>query len=209
MNKKLFRNSLLLGFVALLSLTIIDFKPSKPSFEEAIGFFIRENLESGELYTPKEFQQVNEEFLTSLTDVQSSFTKIRDSIYSQLNLLSASNVSTNSTLIKAQKLFEKLSLSTLNLYLITDAHLKRQLKTEGVMDMIHSEEIKMHEGLNNLNSALSTYNLSIFNLNFEASESQIFFHRFELSGGANSPTYHQGIFELDKKTKEVVSYKEI
>ena len=67
----------------------------------------------------------------------------------------------------------------------------------------------MNEGLNNLNSALSVYNLSIYNLDFESSESQIYFHLFEINDLRNGNTNYKGIFELDKETKIVLSYKEI
>ena len=209
MNKKLFRNLLLLGLVVLLSLTVTDFNTTKPSFEEAIGYFIQENLEGGVSYTPIEMYQVNEQFLNGLTDVQDSFIAIQDSINNQLGLISTFNGTINTELIEAKQLFANLSLSSLNEYLIVDARLKRQINTKQLKDLIRDEELKMHKGLNSLNIALSTYNVSIFNLNFETSESHIYFHKFRLNNGSNDPINHKGIFELDKKTKAVLSYKEI
>jgi len=209
MNKKVFRNILLLGLVVVLSLTVIDFNTSKPSFEEAIGYFIQENLEGGVSYSPLETHQVNEQFLNGLTDVQESFITVRDSINNQLGLISTFNSTTNTELIEAKLLFENLSISSLNQYLIIDARLKSQIKTKQLKDLIREEELKMHEGLDNLNIALSAYNVSVFNLNFETSESHIYFHKFRLNSGSNDPTNHEGIFELDKKTKAVLSFKEI
>ena len=209
MNKKVNRNLLLLGLVVLLSLTVIDFKTSKSSFEKEIGYFIQENLGSGEIYSPLELHEVNERFLTSLTEVQGSFTEVRDSIHQQLKIISDLNNETNSRLIEAKSLFENLSLKSINDYLIAAARLKREVKTEELLDLLHPEEVKMNEALNNLNAALSVYNLSIYNLNFESSQSQIYFHLFEINDLNNGTTIHKGIFELDKKTKDVLSYKEI
>lgn len=209
MNRKVTKNSLLFLLVVLLSLTVLDFKTSKPSFKEEIGYFIQEKLGPDEIYSPLALHEVNESFLYSLTEVQSSFTEIRDSIHQQLNIISGFSKGTSSAMLEAESKFEALSLKSINEYLIAIARLKKEVRNEKLLKLLRAEELNMNRGLNKLNDTLSLYNLSIYNLNFEAFESKIYFHLFNVNDPKHGTTNHKGIFELDKKTKAVLSYKEI
>jgi len=199
----------LLGLVVLLSLTVLDFKRSKASFEEEISYFIQDNLQNGTEYNAIDFQEVNEAFLAGLANVQVAFKDIRDSINNQLEIIDRFAEDENSVLEEAKQSFKSLSLISLVEYLYTDARLKREIKSSTIKTMLREEEDRMQKGISDLNKLLSVYNLSIFSLNFENATTQIYLHKFELNDLDKGLSLRQGVFELDKKTKEIVSFKEI
>ncbi len=215
MNKKTLGNLLLIGLFLVLGLTIIEL-PTKPdSVQEKISTFILDNLEDKVVYTPLDFQEVNESFLLSKAEVSEPFQVFQDSISKQLEILKGRSYSSdlNQLLLEAESHYATLRLNQLSDYLTLDARLKRHLKKEGKLDKIslHKlslEQARMSEGINDLNAALGNYNLSIFSLNFELSETIIYLHNFQLSDSKGLRN-QQGVFELDRKSRDVVSFKEV
>ena len=216
MNKKIYRNIFLVTLVILLGLTVVDFGQNKRTFEEEISFFIIENLEGEVKYTPQGFSEVNEAFLLSKSEIYDPFLIMQDSIQNQLGLLGQIYLSNTLTELVNNAKIESanLRLKTITNYLKLDAKLKRILKDEEIaykriQDLLYEEEVKMHSAINDLNTALSTYNLSVFNLNLDQSETVIYLHNFLLSDPINGSYNQQSVFELNRLTKKIVSFKEI
>lgn len=216
--KKLVGNLLLIAFVVGLSLTFFKPKPPDRTYQEQIQAFILEKLEEGGEqmnYTPISFEEVNEAFLLSQEEITKSMGLIEDTIKNQLDLIKSQYVSeeVNRLIYEAEEQLEGLNLTTVADYLTTDARLKRSIKQAEVLSPeiradLYQEESRMLEAVNQLGSALSQFNLSVFNIDFEQAETALYYHTFQLTDNQRG-TDHRAVFELSKKKKEIVSFKEI
>lgn len=216
--KKLVGNLLLIAFVVGLSLTFFKPKPSDRTYQEHIQAFILEKLEEGGEqmdYTPISFEEVNEVFLLSQEEVTKPMGLIQDTIRNQLDLIKSLYVSeeVNRLIYEAEERLEGLKLTTVADYLTIDARLKRSIKKADVLKQelragLYQEESRMLEAVNQLGSALSQFNLSVFNLDFEQTETVLYYHTFRLTDNQRG-TDHRAVFELSKEKKEIVSFKEI
>ncbi|GAB5525797.1 MAG: hypothetical protein Roseis2KO_36690 [Roseivirga sp.] len=216
--KKLIGNLLLIAFVVGLSFTFLKPKPSDRTYQEQIQAFILEKLEQdGEQmhYAPLSFEEVNEAFLLSQKDVSTSMDLIKDTIRNQLDLMREQYVSeeVNQLIYQAEEQLEALNLTTVADYLTIDARLKRSIKKADVLAPhiragLYQEESRMLEAVNQLSSALSQFNLSVFNLDFEQAETIHYYHTFRLTDNQRA-TDHRAVFELSKEKKDILSFKEI
>ncbi len=214
MNKKKKGNLILVGLAIILGLTLIDFSPKNSSYQEEIRAFIISNLENGVDYRGKAFYEINEAFLLSQDAILSNFMQLKDSISNQLDLISASQ----QALLLSEKLSEaREQLAALRLdntadYLLMDIQLKKEFSRhnidEEIMQALNREEMVMNSRITNLNEVLDLFNLSIYNIDFDKTESISYLHSFELQK-ENHVSEHLAVFELSTGSREVISYKEI
>ena len=215
MNKKLIGNLFLLALVITLGLSFVDFGKSEASHEDLISDFIAENLEPETKYRPILFKRIDENMLLTQPSIEEAFATITDSIGLQLSMLSDDYLSLDfqNSLQAAKDYQQGLNLESIAGYLSLDAKLKRALKKAGGLDdnlkeALYQEESRMHQGISDLNAALSQYNLSLFSLNFDEEAAPLYWHEYELSDDFGS-TVQQAVFELDKESGIVLSFKEI
>lgn len=216
--KKLIGNLLLITLVVGLSLTF--FKPRKAdrTYQEQIEAFILDKLqEAGENvdYTPLSFEEINESFLLARDEINQPMGTIEDSIKSQLDLMKKQHVSArvNRLIYEAEEQLKDLSLSTIADFLALDARLKRSIKQADVLSSeiradLYLEESRMMNAINQLGSAVSQFNLSVFSIDFERAETVLYYHTFRLNDNRGN-TDHAAIFELGKENKEIISFKNI
>ena len=201
MNKKLIGNLFLLALVITLGLSFIDFGDKAKSDEEVISHFIVDNLKEATLYQPKIFKRIDESFLMSQPDINKAYASFVDSVGRQLSLLEDESISLDfqNSLQAANTHAQRFNLKSLYHYLHLDAQLKRLLKradplSEEKQKALFEEETRMHQAFNELNQALSRYSLSLFSLDL---------------GEGNLRYWHEAVFELEKGSQEVISFKEI
>lgn len=214
MNKKLIGNLFLLALVITLGLSFIDFGKKAKSDEEIISHFIADNLEEATLYQPKIFKRIDESFLMSQPDINKAYTSFIDSVGRQLSLLGDETISLDlqNSLESASSHAQKFSLESLYHYLPLDAQMKRLLKkadplSEEKQKALYAEETRMHQAFNEINKALSRYSLSLFSLDLSEGNPR-YWHEYELSDDRGT-SLHEVVFELEKGSQEVVSFKEI
>lgn len=218
--KKLIGNLFLLAMVTGLGLTFIDFNLGHDSFEDSMQSFVLDRLEEGKedlRYTPLTFEEVNEKFLLAKNEVTAPLYILADSMQNQLQLISSASASETykEMLATAQSAVQTLKLETISSLLNLDARLKREVKKADLLSRrmkaaLYEEESRMMAAVNDLNSALATFNLSVFSLDFEQSETTLYYHTFLLSEDDKvNLTNHEAIFELSREDKTVVSFREI
>lgn len=216
--KKLIGNLLLIALVVGLSLTFFEPGKADRTYQEQIQAFILDKLEqAGESvdYTPLSFEEVNESFLLAREDIKQPMGIIEDTIKSQLSLMRKQYVSAevNRLIYEAEEQLKDLSLSTVADYLALDARLKRSIKQADVLSSeiradLYLEESRMMDAINQLGSAVSQFNLSVFNIDFERAETVLYYHTFRLKDNRGN-TDHAAVFELGKENKEIISFKNI
>lgn len=216
--KKLIGNLLLVALVVGLSFTF--FKPGlrDRSYQDQIQAFILDRLEEGKedvKYIPLSFEEVNEAFLLAQDEVTLPMRQIEDTIQSQLDLMKRQYVSEDfqQLINMAEEQLEGLNLTSVSDYLALDAKLKRGFKQAKALspllkNELHQEETKMMSAINDLNAALGQFNLSVFGLDFEKTQSRRYYHTFQLADNERT-TDHKMVFELSGEKKEVISFKEI
>lgn len=218
--KKLIGNLFLLAMVTGLGLTFIDFNSGHDSFEDSMQSFVLDRLEEGKedlRYTPLTFEEVNEVFLLAKNEVTTPLYVLADSMQNQLQLISSASASETykEMLATAQSAVQTLKLETISSLLNLDARLKREVKKADLLSSpmkaaLYEEESRMMAAVNDLNSVLSTFNLSVFSIDFEQSETTLYYHTFLLSEDDKvNLTNHEAIFELSREDKTVVSFREI
>jgi len=215
MNKKLIGNLLLGALVITLGLSFIDFGKTAKSDEDIISCFVNDNLEAETTYRSIAFKRVDEQMLMNQPGIGTAYATVVDSIDRQLRMLGSEYVSLDfqNSLQAAGDYANQLNLQNLAGYLPLDAGLKRAVKKPGVLDKslkaaLYKEETRMHEAINQLNSELGTYNLSVFSLNLGDDSNPIYWHQYELSDAAGSSA-HESVFELERESGTIVSFKEI
>ena len=203
------------ALVATLGLSFIDFGRKNLSYEGHISEFIIENLDPDTRYKPLDFEEVNEAFLLSKENISKPLIKVADSISSQIALLEGHYVSLDfqNTLQKAKQHLEQLSLENVSQYLSIDAEIKRTLKNAGGLDhptksALYEQEVIMLDAINELNASLGKYNLSIFSIDFSQLNNVQFLHTYQLTDARGSSQV-QTMFELDKESKEIISFKDV
>lgn len=216
--KKLIGNLFLVALVVGLGLTFFISGERNRTFEGQIQTFILDRLEQEEedvKYTPLAFEEIDEAFLLARDEVTTPMGLIEDTIKSQLNLMKSQYVSEDLKRLinNAEDQLEDLSLTSVSDYLTLDAKLKRSLKQTGTLNSqlkreLHIEETKMMTAINDLNTALGQFNLSVFSLDFDKAQSTLYYHTFQLIDDRGT-TDHKMVFELSGEEKEVVSFKEI
>ena len=215
MNKKLIGNLILFALLVTLGLSFIDFNRKNLSFEGHISEFIRENLDPDTRYTPLDFELINQHFLMSKQAIKKPLLKVADSIRQQITILDEHYVSLDfqNVLQKAKGHLEQLNLENVSQYLSIDAEIKRTLRAAGGLDTtaksaLYEQEVIMLDAINELNASLGNYNLSIFSLDFSGVNSLQFLHTYTLTD-ARGTTKVQTMFELDRESKEIISFKDV
>lgn len=214
MKKKLIGNLILLAMVVGLGLSFVDFGKKDRSFQEQISAFILDHLAEDTDYSSLSLEEINEEFLMVREAISQPLETVGDTIRNQLNLLKGRFISLEfqKGLEKAEAHLASLKLETVADYLAIDAQIKRSLKESGELDAIaknglYREESRMLDAINELNSALGEFNLSIFSVDFN-SASVSYYHEYQLSDDFGS-SVKSAVFELDRESKEVISFKEL
>ena len=207
---------MIIGLVIALGITLTNPGSKSKSSEETIQSFVQNNLETGSKYTSISFTKIDEVFLSSDETVTTPLIKVKDSVGNQLALLSTVNIPEHvkPLLKKAKSAFHNLSLQTMSDYLSIDARLKRRLKSAGVIDkstqaQIHHEETLMHQSVNDLNTVLRQYNLSIFGFNLTNERNEVYVHDFKIDHQDGVTDFKKVMFELSNDRQEVISFKEI
>ena len=215
MNKKLIGNLILLALVITLGFSFIDFGGKARTHEEAISDYISANLEEDTQYRPIVFKRIDENMLMNEPGIHTAFATIIDSIHMQLSMLSTNYISLDfqNSLEAADDYRNDLNLENLAGYLPLDAQMKRQLKQASTLSeekraALYQEETRMHQAISDLNAALGRYNLSLFSLNLGADSNPIYWHQYQLNDEAGS-SVGQAVFELEKESGEILSFKEI
>lgn len=216
MKKRVIGNLAIASFVIFLALTFFQRQGKNRSIEEEIQFFILEQLEANVSYLPGEFQEINEAFLLSQKGIQTSMNRVQDSLNKQLQLIKRHMLSERliSSVTETEAELKKVSLESVPDILRLHAQLKRSMKQdkgigETVRHQLFEEETRMNAGINDLNAALTKFNMSVFSLDFEQSESVTYYHEFELSDQERGTTKHQAIIEMHVDSREVRSFREV
>ena len=218
--KKLVGNLFLIAFVVGLGLSFVDFKSGPDTYEGSIQSFIYDRLaEDGQNlhYTPLTFEEINEPFLLSKTAVTEPLQVVSDSMRNQLKLMenAANSIEFKALLTNAENQMKTFVLGDIAELLRMDASLKREVKRSDNLSakdkaVLYEEETWMMNAINELNTVLGAYNLSVFSIDFEQTETRLYYHTFLLSeDNSVNISNHRAVFELNREDKTVVSYNEI
>ena len=198
---KLKNNILLLLLVGILGATACSFESKQQQRERAISFFIMEMADDYESYFARDFQRIDAEFLENQMAIYEQFAIVQDTTKRRLQLVDRLNLPLSQELNQFRK--DQYSIDEVDDLIQFNAKLDQILNASNATlepPFLDSEAL----ALNQLNTCLSLYNLSVFAIDLSGKEKSYYYHKFELSGKTR-----EAIFEIDHKTEAILSYKEL
>lgn len=201
--KRLLKNTLLLGAIATLAFFSCDQRTDEEKWEAQIRRFFYEYKEDVQAYVPLRYQKIDLVFLENQDVIKEALLVLQDTTRQRVKQLHLANLSDE--IEKISTFSEPFHLDHIDDYLklraSAEGRLNRKLKT-------HSETYQQtlareQSALDNLESLLSQFNLSIYSIDFE-NDPVIYFHEYRMNDEDRS-----AVFELDREKGNVISFREI
>ena len=206
MNKKLWCNAFL-GF-CLVGFTLLscDLRTEEEKWQAEISYFIMQQANDYENYQARDFQRINREFLESHTLIYQNLMVLKDTTRTKLNYYNVLEDPDEELVASLQKKLLSFPVDQLDEFLIEKAALDRALNAQmaAVPKAVTEARSKERQALTVLSKQLAHYNLSIYNIDLDGGPNVYYLHKFQMH---NTPK--SGVFELDKATGQVISFKEI
>tara|TARA_R110001599_G_scaffold227688_2_gene426748 strand:+ start:516 stop:1148 length:633 start_codon:yes stop_codon:yes gene_type:complete len=210
MKRKALSNGILGVMLLALSLTACDQRNDEDKFQAEIRYFILEHLENDIAYKPVRFQRIDNNFLSSDMTLMTSVLAIQDTVRTKLNLALDYSVVFESPLINdflgmennfEIDLIDELILENIKL----DNALKAKINHKPLPENYRAQQQLFTDQLFDINNALSHFNLSAYHIDLSGNASTFYLHEYQLNQGQSITT----VFELDTKSLEVLSFKDI
>ena len=214
--KKLLPNASLCLIVFCLYATCCDFRSLEERQQEEISYFIINDLEAGLVYEPVAFSKVDTDFLMKDGKIRSMMLMVQDTVQMKLNIaeeLALTNEKIVVSLIeKSTKLdiegLDELILESAQLDALIQRHLKRQPHSAKTKFAFETVIAQMDQQLSTLNDRLGDFNLSVYHIDLESSDTDLFYHEYLIKSGATTQSF-QKIFELDRNTVQIRAVNDI
>ena len=214
--KKLFANICLCFLAICLYATSCDFRSLEEKQQEEISFFIMIELEEGLTYEPMAFSKVDAGFLMRDGKIRSMLSMVRDTVRMKLDIAKALSLKDHKVVGTLAKKSTKLDLSGLDELVFENVQLdqliRKQLQKRPTIQKIaldfESAVAQMDWQLNTINDKLGDFNLSIYHLDFENPDTDLFYHQYLIQSASETQSF-QKIFELDKNTVQIRTVKDV
>ena len=206
MNKQTWHNLLLsLGLFTLVFLSC-DKRSDDEKWQAEIRYFIMIQADDFDSYQAGEFQQIDLDFLMSNTEIQKSLLVLQDTTRTKLKYYSTLENTSPKLIAQLSESLNDFPIDYVDEFQFDNARLDKALRHhyQDMPESLLTIETKQQEALSILNTELSAYGLSIYNINLTDGDAVFYYHSFLLQG-----TEHTGVFELNKETLEVQSFKEV
>lgn len=201
--KTLSKNGLLLGAMVAFVFLSCDKRTDEEKWEAQIRSFFYEYKEDVQAYVPLRYQKIDLAFLENQDLIKDALLVLQDTTRQRVRQLHLANLSDEVEHISAFS--EPFHIDKIDDYLklraSAEGRLSRKQKT-------HSETYQQalaleQSALDNLESLLSQFNLSIYSIDFE-NDPVIYFHEYRMDNKDRS-----AVFELDRESEAVISFREI
>ncbi len=206
MKKRIYQNFLLsLSLVAFVVLSC-DKRSEEEKWQAEIRYFISLQADDFSSYQSIDFQKIDLDFFASNKEIQRSLITLQDTTRTKLKYYATLAVQSELLVDELTKKLGNFPVDQVDEFLMENIRLDKALNTHfgALPTELLAAKAKEEEALSILNSQLSAFNLSIYNINLTNGNSVFYYHKFGLKNGE-----HSGIFELDKESLEVLSFKEI
>lgn len=193
------------GLVAFVLLSC-DKRSDDEKWKAEIRYFIMTQSDDFNSYEGKEFQQIDLDFLMSNTEIQKSLAVLQDTTRTKLKHYALLENASEQLISKLSERLSDFPVDYVDEFQFENVRLDKALQDhyKTLPESLSSIAVKQEEALSVLNTALSAYGLSIYNINLTGGDAVFYYHSFQLQGND-----HIGVFELNKETLEVQSFKEI
>lgn len=180
-----------------------DKRTDEEKWEAQIRSFFYEYKEDVQAYVPLRYQKIDLAFLENQDLIKDALLVLQDTTRQRVRQLHLANLSDEAEHISAFS--EPFHIDKIDDYLklraSAEGRLSRKQKT-------HSETYQQalaleQSALDNLESLLSQFNLSIYSIDFE-NNPVIYFHEYRMDNKDRS-----AVFELDRESEAVISFREI
>ncbi|OEK07073.1 hypothetical protein BFP71_05290 [Roseivirga misakiensis] len=171
-----------------------------------IRYFIMTQTDDFKHYKAIDFEKIDVDFLMAKGDIQKSLTVLQDTTRIKLGFYSRIENASDQLITELSGKVNGLTVDEVDEFQFQNARLNKALADhfDELPKAILSANQKQEIALTELNTSLSAYGLSIYNINLTDGENVFYYHRFQIKNQS-----YEGIFELNKKTLEVSSFKEI
>lgn len=206
MNKKTYRNLLLsFGLITFVFLSC-DKRPDNEKWMAEIRYFIMIQADDFKSYQAIDFQQIDLDFLMSQGEIQASIMVLQDTTRTKLRYYATLENASDQLISKLSERLTDFPIDYVDEFQFENARLDKALSQhfDKTPEVIAAANSKMQAALAQLNTRLGAYGLSIYNINLTDGDAVFYYHTFQLQGNE-----HSGVFELNKETMEVESFKEI
>lgn len=206
MNKKTYKNLILaFGLIAFVFLSC-DKRPDNEKWMAEIRYFIMIQADDFDSYQAIDFQQIDTNFLMSNAEIQKSLMVLQDTTRTKLKYYGVLESTSPQLISKLSESLNEFPIDYVDEFLFENARLDKALRDhyKNLPETLLTIEAKQQAALSVLNRELSAYGLSIYNINLTDGDAVFYYHTFQLQGNE-----HAGVFELNKETMEVESFKEI
>lgn len=212
MSKKISLNLFVYSLVLTLVLCACGREATEENFQNEIRYFILEHLEDEIEYTALSFQKIDNDFLSSDTELATSILAVQDSVKAKLHIALQYAIDFESDVMKkfltAQNRFEVDLIDELifeNVRL--DKAVKLGLNNKGLSlpEQYYNEQQVFSNAILDTNQRLQFFNLSAYHLDLNGDKSVYYLHQFRFGHNHNRSI----VFELDTESLEVLSFKEI
>ncbi len=197
--KVILRNSLLVGLISTFVLLSCDNISDEQKWEGAIQTFIYEHEEDFYNYRALGFQKIDKAFFEKQGVIRESLLILQDTTQRRVSQLHLANLSEEAE--KLQPYTSTFDIDQIDEFLSIRAQIDQNLEIDNpeFEALLKTEEAT----ITYLDQILSTFNLSIYSLDFE-NQDVIYFHEFLMDGEERS-----AIIEVGRDTHEVISFKEL
>lgn len=206
MNKRIYKNLLLALSLVTLVLLSCDNRTDEEKWQAEIRYFIMLQADDFDSYQSIDFQKIDLAFFQSNTEIQKSLMALQDTTRTKLRYYATIDQPSESLVGNLSQRLLDFKVDQVDEFLIENIRLDKALNKhfETLPAELIAAKAKEEEALNILNNQLAAFNLSIYNINLTDGNSVFYYHQFELEGDR-----HSGIFELNRESLEVLSFKEI
>lgn len=201
--KAVWKNLFLFSALAFVAFFSCDQRTDEEKWEAQIRGFIYEYKDEVQSYVPLRYQKIDLAFLENQEVIKDALLVLQDTTRQRVRQLHLANLADE---------VENISVFSEPFHLDKiDDYLKLRASAEGRLSRKqkpHSETYQQalaleQRALDNLESLLSQFNLSIYSIDFE-NDPVIYFHEYRMNDEDRS-----AVFELDRKKGNVISFREI
>ncbi|NVJ46419.1 MAG: hypothetical protein HWE07_04800 [Cytophagia bacterium] len=201
--KAVWKNLFLFSALAFVAFFSCDQRTDEEKWEAQIRGFIYEYKDEVQSYVPLRYQKIDLAFLENQEVIKDALLVLQDTTRQRVRQLHLANLSDQVENISAFS--EPFHLDKI------DDYLKLRASAEGRLSRKqkpHSETYQQalaleQSALDNLESLLSQFNLSIYSIDFE-DDPVIYLHEYRMNDEDRS-----AVFELDRESSEILSFKEL
>lgn len=195
-------------FFGLITLALLscDKRTEDEKWQAEIRYFIMTQADDFKSYQAIDFQQIDMDFLMSNTEIQKSLVVLQDTTRTKLQYYTSLENANEQLVSKLSESLSDFPVDYVDEFQFENARLDKALRAhyQNLPETLLAIETKQQQALSILNTELSAYGLSIYNINLTDGAAVFYYHTFQIDGNE-----HAAVFELNKETLEVESFKEL